>query len=90
MIPAARTSVTVFCSCTLWLACPAAQALPFRCGTEVISMGDTKYQVREACGEPDTARTDEWVYDEGPDGMINVVHFVNDQVSLIEQEPRPD
>ncbi|HSN73062.1 MAG TPA: DUF2845 domain-containing protein [Steroidobacteraceae bacterium] len=68
----------------------AAHALPFRCGTEVISMGDTKYQVAEACGEPDAAAIDKWIYDDGPDGMINIVYFVNDEVSRIEQEPRPN
>jgi hypothetical protein len=70
------------------VAAGTTHAKPFRCGTQVDSEGDTKYEVAEKCGEPDAAEIDKWIYDESPAGMINIVHFVNDEVSMIEQEPQ--
>jgi hypothetical protein len=42
----------------LLLAAGPAEAL--RCGSKVVSLGDTQYQVRQRCGEPDDV-TRRWV-----------------------------
>ena len=48
----------VFSGALMLLAAGPAEAL--RCGSKVVSLGDTQYQVRQRCGEPDDV-TRRWV-----------------------------
>ena len=51
----------------------------FRCGTHVISEGLAQRKVLQYCGEPTERRTNEWIYDWGPQKRVMVVKFDKDR-----------
>jgi len=57
----------------------------FRCDGNLVQMGDTKYIVKEKCGEPTTKQElgEIWVYDFGPDRFVYYVKFSNGAVFRI-------
>ncbi len=61
---------------------------PFTCGERIIDDGEQKVMVLEYCGEPTDREGDQWIYDQGDQRFLIVVHFDGDVVDLIEQVPR--
>ena len=51
-----RASAVTFLLLSLWFTCPA-HADAMRCGSRLVSDGDTRSQVRELCGEPTDVQT---------------------------------
>jgi hypothetical protein len=61
---------------------------PFTCGERIIDDGEQKALVLEYCGEPTDREGNQWIYDQGAQRFLIVVHFDGDVVTLIEQVPR--
>lgn len=79
---------------------PVAQANTLRCGSQLVSIGDRRFEVLQKCGEP--AHRDligyslgyhdrreysieEWVY--GPDsGMLTILTFEGNRLRQIERQ----
>jgi hypothetical protein len=62
-----------------------------RCGTELITTGDLKSRVYNACGKPyrmddDVFGVDKWIYNFGPNEFMSVVTFDGDRVEEITDE----
>ena len=79
---------------TTFLAVPAlallaaAQAVgePMRCGTELIDVGASVYELEKHCGPPTFRQGDEWIYDRGPDRIDMIVHIAGGEVQSIRTE----
>lgn len=59
-----------------------------RCGTDLITTGDLKSRVYNACGEPyrvddDVFGADKWIYNFGPNEFMKVVTFSEERVDEI-------
>jgi hypothetical protein len=59
-----------------------------RCGTELITTGDLKSRVYNACGEPfrvddEVFGADQWIYNFGPNEFLKVITFDDEQVEEI-------
>jgi hypothetical protein len=59
-----------------------------RCGTDLITTGDLKSRVYNACGKPyriddDVFGADKWIYNFGPNEFIRVISFDDDRVEEI-------
>ncbi len=77
-----------------------AMASTFRCGSQLVSLGDRTFQVLKKCGEPIARETvgytvgennhrelhiQEWVY--GPNnGMYHILRFDGNRLSRIENQ----
>lgn len=77
-----------------------AMASTFRCGSQLVSLGDRSFQVLKKCGEPIVRETvgytigeynhrelhiQEWVY--GPNnGMYHILRFEGNRLSRIESQ----
>ena len=87
-------------SLTLLLACaPAAQGETLRCGSQLVSLDDRRFEVLQKCGEPAFRdlvgyslgpnerreyQIEEWVY--GPDnGMLSILTFEGTRLRAIER-----
>jgi hypothetical protein len=60
-----------------------------RCDRESIMTGDTEFQVKTTCGEPDTILTKGlakkvWIYNFGPTKFIYYLTFVNGRLERIQ------
>lgn len=67
---------------------PISAQAQMRCGTELITTGDLKSRVYNACGEPfrmddDVFGVDKWIYNFGPNEFLKVITFDNDRVEEI-------
>ncbi len=66
-----RRSIPIICALTLLLLMTTARAdSVFRCGSNLVHIGDTIYRVASLCGAPDftnipsvTSTQEMWVYD---------------------------
>ena len=62
----------------------------FRCDGDTVTVGDRKYTVTEACGQPDKVRiwgggaVEEWVYNFGPTQFIYYVKFMHGRLERIQ------
>ena len=59
-----------------------------RCDQESIMTGETAFQVKETCGEPDSILVkglakEEWVYNFGPTKFIYYLTFINGRLERI-------
>jgi hypothetical protein len=59
-----------------------------RCGTELITTGDLKSRVFNACGEPyrmddDVFGVDKWIYNYGPNEFMKIISFRDERVEEI-------
>ena len=56
------------------------------CKNKIVSIGDTKYDVIEKCGEPSSRETNGsvWVYDFGSTKFVYYITFVDDIVERIQ------
>jgi hypothetical protein len=55
-----------------------------RCPDGLVEIGDTKFEVREKCGEPAHERFDLWVYDFGPGQFRRRLQFADEELVTIE------
>ena len=60
-----------------------------RCDRESIMAGDTEFQVKTTCGEPDAVLTkgfasEVWIYDFGPTKFTYYLTFVNGRLTRIQ------
>ncbi len=46
-----------------------------RCGTDLVRIGDTEYEVLKKCGEPVHKSGNRWTYDFGTGSFLRVVVF---------------
>ena len=63
-----------------------AQNTTLRCPQGLVELGDTKYDVRQACGEPAYSDYDLWIYDFGPGRFNRLLRFADDRLVTIEQD----
>jgi hypothetical protein len=65
-------------------------ASDMQCGTDIISVGATQFDVREKCGEPTGIEmgpglsTEQWIYNFGPTEFVYYLTFVNGTLEQIE------
>jgi hypothetical protein len=57
-----------------------------QCPGGIISVGDTRFEVTEKCGEPTRVEDngDIWIYDYGPTEFVRYITFVEDKVERIQ------
>ncbi|HYA13895.1 MAG TPA: DUF2845 domain-containing protein [Syntrophales bacterium] len=68
----------------------------FRCGNDIVSLGDSKVEVLTKCGEPiskEVTRTgrikvEKWYYDKGAGDFIYVLIFHGGALKYVEQSGR--
>lgn len=78
----------------LLLAAPASVQAAMRCGTELITEGDTVLELLNACGEPTIGAPPgpvdraEWTYNFGPDEFMMRVLIQDGKVERIEELDR--
>ena len=81
---------TIFLGLGLMLG-PASYAVAdgdFVCDGHIIESGMSLSQVQEYCGPPTSQTADRWIYDRGPDLLIEVIHVEADNtVGDIEEQP---
>lgn len=86
--------------CALLGSLPLAQANTLRCGSQLVSIGDRRFEVLQKCGEPAYRdligyslsaherreySIEEWVY--GPDnGMLTILTFEGNRLRQIERQ----
>jgi len=78
---------------TLAIVCFATMAMAgetVRCGTHLISEGDSITELLEHCGEPTTRLRNQWIYDFGENQFLTVVTLRGNDLDIdrIEQQPR--
>ncbi|MGD2083499.1 MAG: DUF2845 domain-containing protein [Chromatiales bacterium] len=68
-----------------------APAATMRCGTELIDVGASVYDLEKECGQPSSRQGDEWIYDRGPEELRMIVRVGEGEVQSIriEGEGRP-
>jgi Protein of unknown function (DUF2845) len=86
MTNAIRLGAALLMSQVLWA--PAALADDnFRCGDQLVMVGDTAASLLERCGEPTAREPDHWIYARGADQYTVVVYISPDgTVGQIEQK----
>ncbi len=47
----------------------------FRCGSDLVEIGDARETVLQRCGEPTSQEGWNWTYDRGPEEFTVHVHF---------------
>ncbi len=85
----------------LWLLMLATNAAALRCGSDLVTVGDSKVEVLRACGEPmlievvGTEKTadrkeilEEWTYDRGPGSFLQILTFRGGRLVRIESGER--
>jgi hypothetical protein len=77
----------------LLLATTAHADRVFRCGSNLVHVGDTIYRVASLCGSPDfshiasvTSTREMWVYDCGPGRLVKVLVFNNGRLINVRTE----
>jgi hypothetical protein len=76
--------------CSFW-AISAASSYGLRCGTALVSVGDSTAEVIAKCGEPEEAEVvlgvfdtiERWTYNFGSTKFIRYLRFVNDRLTAI-------
>lgn len=65
-------------------------ATDMQCGTEIVSVGASRFDVKEKCGEPTSIEPgpgidrEQWIYNFGPTEFVYYLTFVNDTLDRIE------
>lgn len=67
---------------------PIAALAQMRCGTELITTGDLKSRVYNACGKPyriddEVFGADKWIYNFGPNEFMQIISFDDNRVEEI-------
>ena len=65
---------------------------PFRCGTKLVRVGDTKTDILNKCGTPTmenagrigTGGVDVWVYNQGSSKTMKILRFTGPRLTSIE------
>lgn len=65
---------------------------PFRCGTKLVRVGDTKTEILNKCGSPTMQNTgrmgtggaDVWVYNQGSSKTMKILRFTGPKLTSIE------
>ena len=68
-----------------WLLAPVAAADSMRCGSEIVSEGDSRFVLLDSCGEPDEKSDNKWYY-RLHQHSVTIVHIEADVITLIEIE----
>ena len=61
-----------------------------RCGTDLVGVGDTKYEVEKQCGQPTSVEGNTWIYDRGPASFLIIIKFGNERVISIDEQKQMD
>jgi hypothetical protein len=66
----------------------AGQAVgePMRCGTHLVDVGSSVYELEKHCGPPAFRQGGEWIYDRGPDQLDRIVRIADGEVQSIRTE----
>ncbi len=65
-------------------------ASDMQCGTDIVSVGATRFDVKEKCGEPTSIElgsgygNEQWIYNFGPTEFVYYLTFVNGTLEQIE------
>jgi hypothetical protein len=68
------------------LAMHQAFADTFRCGTKLVDVGDSEYDLLDRCGEPSARDGNRWIYDRGPEQLTIIVKVGEGVVRSINTE----
>jgi hypothetical protein len=68
------------------LAIHQACADSLRCGTKLVDVGDSVYELLEKCGEPSAREGNRWIYDRGPEKLKMIVRVGEGVVRSIHTE----
>ncbi len=88
-----KTSLIVFIFFISFSILMTGRALGFYCGSRIVSVGDTKAEVRAKCGEPTSkeerpvgifATVEEWTYNLGPTEFVRILRFEGGRLAEIE------
>ncbi|MFQ5993922.1 MAG: DUF2845 domain-containing protein [Acidiferrobacterales bacterium] len=72
---------------TLLLFSPnAVLAATMRCGSRLVEVGDTEYEVLKKCGPPAYKQHNQWIYDRGAGRFLKIVVFGNGRVLFIKDQ----
>jgi len=72
------------------LAAALDSASDMQCGTEIVTIGASQFDVREKCGEPTSIEPgpgisrERWIYNFGPTEFVYYLTFVNGELERIE------
>lgn len=61
-----------------------------QCGTDLVAVGDSEYDLVRKCGEPAYRNGNQWTYDQGPDSLLKIVTVGNGRVISIHVGERAD
>ncbi len=61
-----------------------------RCGSDLISVGDTEFDVVSSCGEPASKDGNQWAYEQGQGTLVKYVIFMGGKVASIRVGSRDD
>jgi len=65
----------------------AEEASSIMCDNGVVNIGDMDVSVQETCGEPNTKRMNQWVYNFGPSQPVYTLIFKDGQlIKILEDE----
>ena len=64
---------------------PASAEDSFRCGTYLITLGNTKADVLAKCGPPTTEEYQTWTYNRGDTKFVTILRFTGERLTIIEQ-----
>ena len=56
-----------------------------RCGSRLVEIGDTDYQVLRKCGQPSYKEANRWIYDRGVGRFIKILTFGNGKLQFIDE-----
>ena len=68
------------------LAMHQACADSLRCGTKLVDVGDSVYELLDRCGEPSAREGNRWIYDRGPEKLKMIVRVGEGVVQSIHTE----
>ncbi len=56
-----------------------------RCGSKLVEIGDTEYQILRKCGQPSYKEANRWIYDRGAGSFIKILTFGNGKLLFIDE-----
>jgi len=79
ILPIGTTSLLLFLTTT------AAFAAGMRCGSRLVEIGDTEYEVARKCGQPSYKEGNRWIYDRGTGRFLKILKFGNGKLLFIDE-----
>jgi hypothetical protein len=89
--------IVVFCFCFALAGIAAAEQIDnWRCGSAMVSLGQSKYKVESTCGKPSATEdtsggsgyTENWTYNMGMSDYVYKLHFTSGTLDEIKRAGR--